>query len=103
MYPARCLLLPSVEMQERDLIAGVLAVQAGFVTPAQVLTAVAAGLVDAGSDSLLIRLERAGALGPERSKIVDALVEETLLARSADGRAVSTPTDHPPVPLETQV
>jgi len=90
-------------MQERDLIAGVIAVQAGFVSPSQVLTAVAAGLVDAGSDSLLIRLERAGALCPERSKIVDALVEQTLLARSADGRAVSNSPVGPPVPFETQV
>ena len=98
--PGAVLALPCVEMQERDLIAGVIAVQAGFVSPSQVLTAVAAGLVDAGSDSLLIRLERAGALGTERSKIVDALVEQTLLARSTDRRPVST---SPQVPFETQV
>jgi hypothetical protein len=47
-------------VQERDLIVGVLAAQAGFVTPSEVLTAAAAGLVDA-SDSLLTRLERSGA------------------------------------------
>lgn len=53
-------------MQERDLIVGVLAAQAGFATPAEVLTAAAAGLVDAGSESLLTRLERDGILSGER-------------------------------------
>src|SRR5215469_10030604 len=43
---------------ERDLIVGVLAVQAGFVSPSQVLTSAAAGLVDTAPDSLLTRLER---------------------------------------------
>ena len=49
------------DKHEQDLIVGVLAAQAGFATPSEVLSA-AAGLVDAASDSLLTRLEKTGAL-----------------------------------------
>src|SRR5262249_5762389 len=76
-------------MQDRDLIVGVLAAQAGFVTPAEVLTAAAAGLVDTGSDSLLTRLERSGVLNSERRKMLEALAEQALVARKGDVRAVA--------------
>ena len=76
-------------MLERDLIVGVLAAQAGFVSPSEVLTAAAAGLVD-GSDSLLTRLERSGALSGERRKTLEALAEQALAARNGDVHAVAT-------------
>ena len=60
-------------MQERDLIVGVLAAQAGFVTPSEVLAAAAGGLVDSGPESLLTRLEETGALNAERRKALEAL------------------------------
>jgi tRNA A-37 threonylcarbamoyl transferase component Bud32 len=77
-------------MQDRDLIVGVLAAQAGFATPSQVLTAAAAALVDAESDSLLTRLERTGALSQERRKVLEALAEQAFQARNGDPRAVAT-------------
>ncbi|HZW90747.1 MAG TPA: serine/threonine-protein kinase, partial [Myxococcaceae bacterium] len=75
-------------MQDRDLIIGVLAAQAGFATPSQVLAAAAAALVDFAPDSLLTRLERTGTLSVQRRKILEALVEQTLAARKGDTRAV---------------
>jgi len=77
-------------LQERDLIVAVLAAQAGFVTPSEVLAAAAAGLVDAAPDSLLTRLETSGALNMERRKLLEALVEQALAARNGDARAVLT-------------
>jgi len=76
-------------VQDRDLIVGVLAAQAGFVTPAQVLTAAASGLVDAQLDSMLTRLEQTGALGMEHRRILEALAEAALKARNGDARAVA--------------
>ncbi len=76
-------------MQDRDLIVGVLAAQAGFATPAQVLSAAAAGLVDAEPDSLLTRLERTGTLTAEHRKILEAVLEAALKARNGDARAVA--------------
>ena len=76
-------------MQDRDLIVGVLAAQAGFVTPSEVLTAAAAGLVDESSDSLLTRLERTGALTPENRKLLEELAEKALKARKGDVHAVA--------------
>ena len=76
-------------MHERDLIVGVLAAQAGFVTPSEVLTAAAAGLLD-GSDSLLTRLEKSGALDGDRRELLERLAEQALAARNGDVRAVAT-------------
>ena len=90
-------------MQERDLIAGVLAVQAGFVTPSQVLTSEAAGLVDAAPDSLLTRLERTGVLSPQRRKVLEALVEQALQARNDDRQAPATSLCGPPAQFETRM
>jgi tRNA A-37 threonylcarbamoyl transferase component Bud32 len=75
-------------VQDRDLIVGVLAAQAGFVTPSQVLTAAAAVLID-GSDSLLARLEKSGALSNERRKMLEVLAEQALAARKGDVHAVA--------------
>ena len=77
-------------MRERDLIVGVLAAQAGFVTPSEVLAAAAGGLVDSSTDSLLTRLEKTGALNAERRKALEALAEQALAARNGDARAVLT-------------
>ena|GEM_PF-5062346 len=76
--------------RERDLIVGVLVAQTGFLTPSEVLTAAAAGLVDAGSDSLLTRLERSGALNSERRKVLEALADQALSARNGDLHAVAS-------------
>jgi len=76
-------------VQDRDLIVGVLAAQAGFATPAQVLTAAAAALVDAEPDSLLTRLERSGTITKEHRKILEAVVEAALKERNGDARAVA--------------
>src|SRR5262249_6467045 len=71
----------------------------GFATPAQVLTAAAAGLVDGRPDSLLDRLETSGALSPERRKILEALAEQAGQARQGGARAgaqTMLPTLAPP-------
>jgi tRNA A-37 threonylcarbamoyl transferase component Bud32 len=75
-------------LHERDLIVAVLAAQAGFVTPSEVLAAAAAGLVDSARDSLLTRLEKSGALDQENRKLLEPLVEKALAARNGDARAV---------------
>jgi tRNA A-37 threonylcarbamoyl transferase component Bud32 len=75
-------------VRDRELIVGVLAAQAGFATPAEVLAAAAAGLLDGEADSLLTRLERTGALNVERRKILEALAEQALAARNGDAHAV---------------
>jgi eukaryotic-like serine/threonine-protein kinase len=90
-------------MHERDLIVGVLAIQAGFVSPSQVFALVAAWLVDAAADSLLTRLERAGALTPERRKVLESLVEQALLARNGDAQARGASLGGTPTLFETQV
>jgi serine/threonine protein kinase/WD40 repeat protein len=71
-------------MQDRDLILGVLATQAGFVTPAQVMEAAALRLIDPRGPSLLGRLESAGALSPERRALLEAMTNEALAA--SDGQ-----------------
>jgi eukaryotic-like serine/threonine-protein kinase len=95
--------LRGAAMHGRDLIVGVLAVQAGFVSPSQVLTSAAAGLVDAAPDSLLARLERTGVLSPQRRKVLEALVEQALQARNDDRQALATSVGDPPARSETQV
>src|SRR5262249_46429948 len=89
-------------MHQRDLIVGVLAVQAGFVTPSQVFASVAAWLVDAGSGSLLTRLERAGALTPERRKVLEAPAQHRPHARNGDAGAPNAPLPSSPTLFETQ-
>jgi tRNA A-37 threonylcarbamoyl transferase component Bud32/WD40 repeat protein len=76
-------------VQDRDLIVGVLAAQAGFVTPAEVLAAAAAGLVDSKSGSLLNRLESKGLISSERRRTLEALAEQALAARNGDVHAVA--------------
>src|SRR5215470_12384376 len=88
-------------MQDRDLIVGVLAAQAGFATPSQVLTAAATGLVDSAPDSLLTRLERTGTLSIERRRILEALLEQTMAARRGDARAVLESLGATPEVLQT--
>jgi len=90
-------------VDERDLIIGVLAAQAGFATPSEVLAAAAAGLVDGESDSLLTRLGRTGALSAERRKILEALAEQALAARNGDAHAVITALGESPTVIETLV
>jgi tRNA A-37 threonylcarbamoyl transferase component Bud32 len=74
---------------ERELIFGVLAVQAGFATQSEVLAAAADGQVSSGPDSLLTRLQRSGVLSGERRKALETLGEEALAARNGDVRAVA--------------
>ena len=90
-------------MQDLDLIAGVLAAQAGFATPSEVLSAAAAGLVDSASESLLTRLQRNGRLSLERRKMLEALAEQALVARGGDARAVLTSLGAAPAVIETLV
>ena len=68
-------------MQDRDLIVGVLAAQAGFVTPKQVMDAAAARLIGSDPRSLLTHLEQTGALTAARRELVEALANEALAAR----------------------
>ena len=78
-----------------------LAAQAGFATPSEVLSAAAAGLVDSAPDSLLTRLERTGRLSVERRKILEAMVEQALAARKGDAQAVLESLGATPGILET--
>jgi hypothetical protein len=77
-------------MHDRDLIVGVLAAQAGFVTPSEVLTAAAAGLLDASPESLLTRLEKTGSLDAERRRVLEAFADKALAARNGDVHAAAT-------------
>ena len=80
-------------LEERDLIVGVLAAQAGFVTAAEFLTALAGGLVEASSESLLTRLERSGGLTETRRKLLEPLAEQVMAARSGGGHPEATSLD----------
>jgi tRNA A-37 threonylcarbamoyl transferase component Bud32 len=75
-------------MQDRDLILGVLATQAGFVTPKQVMEAAAARLIGSDPRSLLTHLEEAGALTPARRQMLEALADEAVVARQGNARDV---------------
>ena len=90
-------------MQDRDLIVGLLAAQAGFATLSEVLTAATAGLVDSAPDSLLTRLERAGKLSAGRRKVLEAMVEQTLAARNGDAHAVLESICASPAAFQTLV
>jgi tRNA A-37 threonylcarbamoyl transferase component Bud32 len=90
-------------VQDRDLIVGVLAAQAGFATPSEVLTAAAGGLVDSSPESLLTRLERTGTLNAERRKLLEAMLEQALAARRGDPQAVLESMGATPALLQTLV
>jgi serine/threonine protein kinase len=65
---------------DRDLVLGVLAAQAGFLTPAQVMSAASKRMLARDGRSLLDDLVDAGALTPERRELVMAVANEVLLA-----------------------
>src|SRR5258708_39012804 len=69
-----------VSRQDRDLILGVLATQAGFVTPKEVMEAAAASLSGSDPRSLLTHLVEAGALTPARRQLPEALADEAAAA-----------------------
>src|ERR1700745_3214980 len=72
-------------MVDRDLILGVLATQAGFATPAQIMKAAAARLLDKGGPSLIARLEAPGAIHAEQRALLEGLAD----------RAGETPDEQP--------
>ena len=72
-------------MADGDLILGVLAVQAGFVTPGQVMAAASQRVVARDGRSLLDHLVEAGALTPARRELVAMLAAE-----EADGASISS-------------
>ena len=93
-------------MQDRDLILGVLATQAGFATPAQVMEAASSRLINREGPSLLSRLESSGVLSAERRKLLEAMATEALAASGGEasrvletlgGGAVVARTFGPPV------
>src|SRR5215813_7959454 len=67
-------------MADRDLILGVLATQAGFVTPAQVMAAAAARMVARDERTVLDHLVSSGALKSDQRDMVIALAEGALQA-----------------------
>ena len=75
-------------MGERDLILGVLAAQAGFVTPAQVMAAASARMLARDGRSLLDHLVETGALTPERRDLVVGLANEALAANGGSAERV---------------
>ncbi|HET6984497.1 MAG TPA: protein kinase, partial [Myxococcaceae bacterium] len=75
-------------MGERDLILGVLAAQAGFVTPAQVMAAASARMLARDGRSLLDHLVDTGALTPERRDLVTGLANEALAANGGSAERV---------------
>ena len=75
-------------MQDRDLIVGVLATQAGFVTPKQVMEAAAARLIGKDPRSFLTHLEQSGALTSARRELLEALATEALAARQGNAEDV---------------
>src|SRR4029453_6511733 len=68
-------------MEDRNLILGVLAAQAGFVTPAQVMAAASARMLAQDERSLLDPLVDLGALTPTRRDLVLTLAAEALVAK----------------------
>ena len=62
-------------MQHRELILGVLATQARFVTPAQFVDAASAWLIEKVGPSVLDRLERSGAVTPEQRALLESMAD----------------------------
>ena len=73
---------------DRDLVLGVLAAQAGFVTPAQVMAAASARMLGRDGRSLLDHLVDAGALTRERQDLVVSLANEALAANEGNPERV---------------
>ena len=71
---------------DRELLLGVLGVQAGFVTAGQVASASAPG---AEGRSLLARLEDSGALDAKRRRLLEAIADEALAG--GQGRRAARP------------
>jgi len=71
-------------MLERDLILGVLATQARFATPAQIMEAASARLIDKGGPSLLARLEISGTITVEQRALLEAMADAAL--KASDGK-----------------
>ena len=94
-------------MGESDLILGVLAAQAGFVTPAQVIAAASARMLARDGRSLLDYLVDSGALTPERRDLVmtlaaDALASDERLPDSVDVERAPSPTLGTELPAEAR-
>jgi serine/threonine protein kinase/WD40 repeat protein len=68
-------------VDDENLILGVLAAQAGFVTPAQVVAAASARMLARDNRSLLDHLVDSGALTPARRDLVRTLAAEALVAK----------------------
>jgi hypothetical protein len=77
-----------VSIDDQQLIRGVLVVQAGFATPAQVMAAASVRLLARDGRSLLDHLVEAGALSSERRELVEGLAREALAAREGDAHEV---------------
>src|SRR5215469_7201404 len=75
-------------MADRDLLLGVLAVQAGFVTPAQVMAAASQQALVRDGRSLLDHLVEAGALSPARRDLVASLATEALAGNGGSAEQV---------------
>src|SRR5207237_577391 len=73
-------------LADRDLIIGVLAVQAGFATPAQVMSAAAGWLMEKEAGPLSARLVAAGVLTAARRNLLDAMADEAIAAHPGDGK-----------------
>ena len=85
--------LSPAPMDDRNLILGVLAAQAGFVTPAQVMTAASMRMLARDGRSLLDHLVDSGALTPERRDLVMALANEALAANGGSPERVLESVD----------
>jgi serine/threonine protein kinase/WD40 repeat protein len=77
-----------MSMDDRNLILGVLAAQAGFVSPAQVMAAASARMLARDGRSLLDHLVDSGALTPERRDLVVGLANEALAANEGNPERV---------------
>jgi WD40 repeat protein len=75
-------------MEDRNLILGVLAAQAGFVTPAQVIAAASARMLARDGRSVLDHLVESGALSHERRDLVLGLADEALAANGGSPERV---------------
>ena len=75
-------------MDDRNLILGVLAAQAGFVTPAQVMAGGSARILARDHRSILDHLVESGALTPERRDMVQALADAALEASGGSAERV---------------
>ncbi|HTS79435.1 MAG TPA: WD40 repeat domain-containing serine/threonine protein kinase [Myxococcaceae bacterium] len=85
--------LSPAPMDDRNLILGVLAAQAGFVTPAQVMSAASTRMLARDGRSLLDHLVDSGALTPERRDLVTALANEALAANGGSPERVLESVD----------